>query len=78
MELKEFEGYGREIMVKFTCRRCRVEAYKPLKDCLPNDCSVRGLYDLIAPANWRNGGFYYATFCPECAVLYDKFLKGEY
>lgn len=77
MQINEFEGFGRKLMVSFTCRRCKKIAAKPLKDCLPNDCPVRNLSDLKAPAGWRDGGFYYPTFCPECAKKYDQFIRGE-
>ena len=76
MEIIQYEGYGRRIMVEFTCRRCRKTEYRPLKDCLPADC-FRNLYDLQAPKEWRDGGFYHPTFCPECAEKYDQFMKGD-
>ena len=77
MEIKKFEGFGRKLMVKFTCRRCKVEAYRPLYDCLPSDGPVRDLYDLKAPKEWEDGGFYYPTLCPECAKKYKRFMEGE-
>ena len=77
MEIKEFEGHGRKMMVEFSCYRCGKKAYKPLKNCLPSDCPVRFMSDLKAPAEWRDGGFYYPTFCPDCADKYDKFMKGD-
>ena len=77
MEIKEFEGFGRKILVEFSCRRCNTKAYKPLFDCLPKDCPVRNLSDLKAPEEWKDGGFYYPTFCPECAEKYEKFMNGE-
>ena len=77
MEITEFEGFDRKLMVKFTCRRCRAEAYKPLYDCLPSDCPVRFLSDLKAPKEWQDGGFYYPTFCPDCAKKYERFMNGE-
>ena len=51
MEIKEFEGFGRKLMVEFSCRRCNVKAYKPLFDCLPSDYPVRNLSDLKEFAN---------------------------
>lgn len=77
MEIREFEGHGRKIVVEFTCRRCKTKVYKPLVDCLPSDCAVRGLYDLKAPKEWKDGGFYHPTLCPECAEKYEKFMNGE-
>ena len=77
MQIPEFQGFGRTMMVEFKCRRCTNTAYRPLKDCLPTDCPVRNLSDLEPPKGWRNGGFYHPTFCPECAEKYDQFMKGD-
>lgn len=88
MGIKSFEGYDRRvivdfnvrvIIVEFTCRRCGAKAYKRLPDCPPwgRTINVSDLYDLEAPENWRNGGFYYPTFCPDCAKKYDEFMAGE-
>ncbi len=77
MELKEFEGYGRKIVVEFKCRRCGVTATRPLKECLPSDGPMQGLYDLLAPKGWHNGGFYYPLFCPDCGKKYYEFINGE-
>lgn len=77
MEIPDFEGHGRTMMVRFRCWRCKEVEYKQLKDCLPRDCPVRFMSDLKAPADWRDGGFYYPTFCPKCADKYDRFMKGE-
>ena len=77
MEIPDFEGHGRTIMVDFKCWRCKKIAARPLKDCLPTDGPARFMSDLRPPKEWRNGGFYYPTFCPECAEKYDKFMSGE-
>lgn len=77
MEIPNFEGHGRTVMVQFQCYRCKTVAIRPLKDCIPNDSPVSDMSDFEAPANWRDGGFYYPTFCPDCAEKYDKFMRGE-
>lgn len=77
MEIPEFEGFGRTIMVQFKCYRCKAIAVRPLKDCLPSEWDVRNLSDLKAPKEWRDGGFYYPTFCPDCNVKYERFMQGE-
>lgn len=77
MEIPAYEGRGRKIVVEFTCYRCGKTATRPLKDCLPTECSVRFMSDLKPPREWRNGGFYHPTFCPECAEKYDRFMRGE-
>ena len=77
MEINSFEGHGRTLMVRFMCWRCKKTVARPLKDCLPTEGPMRNLYDLTPPKDWRNGGFYYPTFCPECAEKYDHFMRGE-
>ena len=77
MEIKEYEGHGRRLMVEFACTRCKNTEYKPLFDCLPTEFPVRNLSDLKAPAGWRDGGFYYPTLCPKCKEKYIKFMSGE-
>ena len=76
MNIPKYEGYGRTIMVRFQCRRCEKIALRKLEDCVPSDSPVRDLYDLIPPKEWKNGGFYYPTFCPDCAKAYDQFING--
>ena len=75
--IKDFEGHGRLLTVRFKCYRCGTTALRPLKDCLPGDGPPMGLSDLKPPADWRNGGFYYPTFCPDCAEKYDRFMKCQ-
>lgn len=76
MNFDKLEGHGRTIMVQFRCYRCRATAVKPLSDSLNSD-GTRGLYDLVPPSGWRNGGFYYPLFCPKCKEKYDRFMSGE-
>lgn len=76
-DIKEFKGHGRLLTVQFACWRCGTTATRPLQDCLPTDGPARGLYDLKPPADWKNGGFYYPTFCPDCSEKYDRFMKGQ-
>lgn len=77
MQIDSFEGFGRTIMVRFMCYRCKRTAARKLQECRPDDHHVRDLSDLIPPEGWRDGGFYYPMFCPECAEKYDKFMEGE-
>lgn len=76
MQISEYSGFGRTLTVEFMCARCKVTASRPLRDSLPHNEPVRNLSDLIPPNGWRNGGFYYPTFCPECAEKYDRFMSG--
>ena len=77
IEVPGYEGHGRRMMVEFMCQRCKTREVRPLVDCLPTDAPARGMSDLKPPKEWRDGGFYYPTFCPNCAKKYDEFMKGE-
>ena len=76
MEIKCFEEHGRRIMVEFRCYRCNKAELRPLEECRDKEC-FRGLYDLIPPINWENGGFYYPLFCPDCKKAYKQFMSCE-
>ena len=76
MEITKFESHGRRLMVEFTCHRCKKTAIRRLNDCMKEVEYFRELYDLRPPKDWKDGGFYYPTFCPECAKAYDLFMKG--
>ena len=76
MKITEFESCGRRLMVEFKCYRCKTTAIRPLKECMGELECYQELYDLRPPKEWKDGGFYYPTFCPECAKAYELFMKG--
>lgn len=75
MNITEFSSHGRTLMVEFKCRRCKTTALRPFEDCVSKD--YRGLYDCEPPKEWRDGGFYYPLFCPECHEAYKRFMNME-
>lgn len=75
--IPEYEGHGRRVLIEFMCWRCKTRETRPLKDCLPREHPINNMSDLVPPHGWRNGGFYYPTFCPDCAKKYDEFMKGD-
>ena len=77
INIPEYEGHGRRVLIEFMCYRCKTKATRPLKDCRPSDGPPMNMSDYKPPADWRNGGFHYPTFCPDCAKKYDEFMKGE-
>ena len=78
MQINRYETHGRRLLVEFTCRRCRTRAVRSLEECMneQKEC-YRELYDLAPPEGWKNGGFYYPLFCPECAKAYELFIDGK-
>lgn len=65
---------GRELMIKFTCRRCHKVAYAKLKDCERDD-DYGWLHNTKIPIDWGEvcGGL----MCDECYPQYLKFINGE-
>lgn len=78
MKIERYETHGRKLLVEFKCYRCKTTATRTLEECM-NDASeyYQELYDLKPPKEWKDGGFYYPLFCPECSRKYDLFMKGE-
>ena len=76
MQTKQDETHGRRLLVEFKCYRCKTTTIRPLEECMEEqkEC-YRDLYDLKPPKEWKDGGFYYPLFCPECAEAYDLFIK---
>ena len=78
IEINKFEGFGRRLLVEFSCSRCKKTASRPLKESVDAaDEYLRDLCDLPPPKEWRDGGFYHKTLCPECAKAYDAFMGME-
>ena len=77
MKIDNFESCGRKLLVEFKCKRCKTTATRSLEDCMneSKEC-YRDLYDLRPPKEWKDGGFYYPTFCPDCAKAYEQFMSG--
>lgn len=63
-------------MVEFRCRRCKKTAIRPLETCM-HEVDYDSLTDFRPPKDWKNGGFYYPIFCPECAEAHQKFMNME-
>lgn len=77
MKIDHFETHGRKLLVEFKCQRCETTATRSLEDCMNdgNEC-YRGLWDLHPPKEWKDGGFYYPMFCPDCRKAYERFMSG--
>jgi hypothetical protein len=68
MEINRYQGHGRTLMVEFMCYRCKTTTIRPLEECLEElkECGFNYLSDLRPPKEWKDGGFHYPMFCPEC------------
>ena len=77
MNFANYEMNGRKLMVEFKCRRCEKTEIRPLEECMKEQKEYfRDLYDLRPPQDWKDGGFYYPLFCPDCKRAYEDFMKG--
>lgn len=76
MQITKYSDNGRTFAVIFECRRCRTTAARTLEECM-KECEYNFITDLRPPKEWRDGGFYYPIFCPECAEKYDRFMNME-
>lgn len=70
----EIKSGWRELVVKFTCARCRAIAYMDYKDAMTgNDCYW--LHQSKLPKGWEEQG-YSRIFCDGCAKAFKKFMEG--
>ena len=78
MNITTYESHGRRLMVEFECRRCEKKVLRTLEECMKESTECyRDLYDLNPPTGWKNGGFYYPLFCPDCKKAYDDFMNNK-
>lgn len=67
---------GRELAIKFTCRRCRKETYLLYEQAMK--CEKDGyIRNSKLPEGWKNIGFMHGVMCEECAAKFDEFMKGN-
>ena len=69
----ETKSEGRELMVQFTCRRCKC------KTIMPYDLVMIGehygfLHNSRLPAGWSTIG-YSSIVCKVCKEAYEEFMK---
>ena len=77
MQFNEYKSDGRELMVKFTCRRCKKELIEPLEDVGKRSSEVYGyLHNLRNPAGWWQAP-HGPLLCPDCFSAYESFLNNE-
>lgn len=76
MNITRYETHGRKLMVEFKCDRCGKTAIRSLEECVQETDEYRELYDFHPPTGWKDGGFYYPLFCPDCKKAYERFMNG--
>lgn len=74
MEIRETESSGRELVIKFTCRRCGKETYLPFKNAMKGD-TYGYLHNSEVPKGWRGMGLWNGLICEECAGKFDEFMN---
>ena len=78
MNIEKFSEKGRTLFVQFKCERCGTTALRTFEACLKDAKHGCGaLWDFCPPEKWRDGGFYYPLFCPDCSKAYEEFMRNE-
>lgn len=73
MELREFSGRGREVMISYTCRRCGAVEYHPLKQMFEPE-SYGYLHNTKLPKGWREVDYF--LLCPSCTQEFKNFVDA--
>ncbi len=69
-----YSGYGRTLMVKFHCLRCKREEIDELSNRDTND-GYGSLNAIEHPKGWETYGF--NLLCPECAQALKDFINNK-
>lgn len=64
---------GRELMVKFTCFRCKKSESLPY-DAVMNGETYGYLHNSDLPEDWEKVGYGSTILCPECSKQYKLFM----
>lgn len=70
------EGAGRELVVKFTCKRCGDIDYLPYDDCMKGE-HYDYLHNSTLPVRWSKIDYPETLLCPECTKAYKVFMRQE-
>lgn len=76
MEIRETKASGRELVIKFACRRCGTETYMPYKQAMEND-TYGYLRNSKLPEGWQETGMWCGVLCKECGEKLAEFMKGN-
>lgn len=71
----ETKSEGRELMVEFTCRRCKRKKLERYEDVMKGE-TYGYLHASKLPEGWGTIG-YSSIACQECVAAYERFLKME-
>lgn len=69
----ETNSEGRELMVQFTCRRCKCKAILPYDEVMTGE-HYGYLHNSKLPPGWDKIG-YSSIVCEVCAKAYEEFMN---
>lgn len=70
----ETKKYGREVMVQFTCQRCRKTACLPYTEVMTGD-HYGYLHNSKMPEGWSE--LYYQPMCEDCTSAFKAFMTVQ-
>lgn len=74
----ECKGYGRELLIQFSCYRCKKTQIETLESA---SARSEDHYDYInhirLPKGWSEERCNSVVLCDECTIKLQRFLKGE-
>lgn len=73
---KEYKADGRELMVRFTCQRCKDYVVEPLTENKIANDSYGWLHAIKKPEGWAELP-YNQLLCPKCYKAYQDFMHNK-
>lgn len=77
MEIREFSGEGRTLLIEYRCRRCNKTHTETFKSaCEKNKEHYGYLHNMKAPQGWKtiNNTF---LLCDECSTEFNNFINKK-
>lgn len=77
--MPQFNAYkdgGRELMIRYTCTRCKDYVVEPLTPEKVGNESYGHLYNIKEPEGWKEL-LHGPLLCPKCVKAYEDFMHNK-